>query len=184
MTGATRSTRAPVHAAPSFSEATVRRLAAQGLLAEVEPGRFVAAPAARGWLKRQASSRHGFRAQHGDLVETREAGDRDRKVLVNLDESPVASLARRPGKNGEAWLSADLATAAERLQAGLRDRPVAAAGHCQLVGKRQRWTPHRRRRRSEGPNRHGACGAPARRPCHAGGRIRTFRGAGRHLLLS
>jgi len=102
--------------ARSFSDTTVRRLAAQGLLAEAEPGRFVAAPAARGWLKRTASSQHDFRAQHSDLVETREAGDRDRKVLVNLDESPVATLARRPGRNGEVWLSADLATAAERLR--------------------------------------------------------------------
>jgi hypothetical protein len=102
--------------AASVSDATVRRLAVQGLLEEAQPGRFVAAPAARGWLKRQASSEHGFRAQHSDLVETCEAGDRDRKVLVNLDESPVASLARRPGKNGEPWLTADLSTAAERLR--------------------------------------------------------------------
>src|SRR4051794_35445456 len=105
---------AGVHA-KSFSGATVRQLATQGLLEEATLGRFVAAPAARGWLKRQASSQHGFRAQHSELVETREAGDRDRKVLVNLDESPVASLARRLGKNGEPWLSADLSTAAERL---------------------------------------------------------------------
>jgi hypothetical protein len=53
--------------------------------------------------------------QHGNIVETRDAGDRDREVLVNLDESPIAALAR-PGKNGTPWLSADLATAAEKLR--------------------------------------------------------------------
>jgi hypothetical protein len=54
-----------------------------------------------------------FRMQHGEIAKTRVG---DRNVLVDLDESPVASLARRPGKNGEPWLSAELATAAERLR--------------------------------------------------------------------
>jgi len=102
--------------AQSLSAATLRRFAAQGLLEEEAPGRFVAAPSARAWLKRRVSSQDGFRAQHSDLIETCEAGDRGRTVLVNLDESPVASLARRPAKNGEPWLSAELATAAERLR--------------------------------------------------------------------
>lgn len=106
----------------SLDSATLRRLAAQGLLEQIAPGIFAAAAAARGWLKRHTSAPHGFRAQHGEIAETREAGDRDRKVLVDLDESPVASLARRSGKNGEPWLTADLVAAAERLR---RDFEVA-----------------------------------------------------------
>src|SRR6185295_15862609 len=52
----------------------------------------------------------------GTIVETRAAGERDRNVLVDLDESPVASLARRTGKNGATWLSQDLVAAAERFR--------------------------------------------------------------------
>ncbi len=95
---------------------SLRRLRAQGLIIEVEPERFTASPAARAWLKRRSNDDRPFRRQHGAVVETMAAGDRDRTVLVDLDESPVAALARRPGRNGEPWLSADLATAAERLR--------------------------------------------------------------------
>jgi len=99
-----------------IADATLRSLCARGLLCEAEPGKFAAAPVARAWLKRRTSADRPFRVQHGQIVETRAAGDRDREVLVDLDESPVASLARRPGKNGEPWLSSDLAAAAERLR--------------------------------------------------------------------
>lgn len=102
--------------ATSIAEENLRPLRALGLLVEAEPGKFAAAPAARAWLKRRASADRPFRMQHGEVVETRAAGDRDCTVLVDLDESPVASLARRPGKDGEPWLSADLLTAAERLR--------------------------------------------------------------------
>ncbi len=102
--------------ATPISEASLRRLCARGLLVETGSGKFAAAPAARAWLRRRASADRPFRMQHGEIVETRAAGDRDRDVLVNLDESPVASLARRLGKGGTPWLSADLTTAAERLR--------------------------------------------------------------------
>ena len=95
---------------------TVRRLCAQGLLEEAGPGRFIAASTAEAWLKRQSSPDRAFRMQHGEVIETHEVGHRERRILLELDESPVASLARRAGKNGEPWLSADLATAAERLR--------------------------------------------------------------------
>jgi hypothetical protein len=98
------------------SAATMSALRARGLLFEAEPERFAAAPVALAWLKRRASTERPFRHQHGELVETTAAGDRDRAVLVDLEESPVASLARRAGKNGEPWLSSDLAAAAERLR--------------------------------------------------------------------
>ena len=35
---------------------------------------------------------------------------------MNLDESPIAALARRPGKDGTPFLSPDLVVAAERLR--------------------------------------------------------------------
>jgi hypothetical protein len=107
--------RSPGRTTP-ISEASLRRLCARGLLIETVPGKFAAAQAARAWLRRRASADRPFRMQHGEIVETRAAGDRDRDVLVNLDESPVASLARRPGKGGAPWLSPDLTTAAERLR--------------------------------------------------------------------
>jgi hypothetical protein len=37
-------------------------------------------------------------------------------VLVNLEESPIAALARRRGKGGEAWLQQHAVAAAERLR--------------------------------------------------------------------
>ena len=97
-------------------EATVRSLCARGLLFEAGPGEFAAAPVARAWLKRRADAERPFRVQHGDIVRTSAAGDRDREVAIDLDESPIGALARRPGKSGEPWLSADLASAAERLR--------------------------------------------------------------------
>ena len=56
-----------------------------------------------------------FRAQHGDARARR--GRRDgARVVVDLDESPVATLARRVGKGGEPWLKPHAVDAAERLR--------------------------------------------------------------------
>lgn len=101
---------------PTLGAGDVRRLSAQGLLYETGPEEFAASDAARAWLRRRSDAERPFRVQHGEIVATRLAGDRDREVLVDLDESPIASLARRTGKNGSPWLSADLAMAAERLR--------------------------------------------------------------------
>jgi hypothetical protein len=105
----------PGRVAP-IPRAIISGLCARGLLFEAEPGKFAAAKVARAWLKRRASAEQPFRQQHGTIVETRAAGERDRNVLVDLDESPVASLARRTGKNGATWLSQDLVAAAERFR--------------------------------------------------------------------
>jgi len=101
--------------APKLSADIVTRLAADGLIVEIEPEKFAAADAARAWLKRRSSLHDPFRMQHGEIAEGH-AADLDAGVLVNLDESPVAALARRSGKDGKPWLSSDLVTAAERLR--------------------------------------------------------------------
>ena len=101
---------------PLVDADTLKQLCARGLLIATEPGRFAPSDAARAWLKRHSGLDHAFHAQHGEVAPIRAAGDDDRQVLVDLDESPVASLARRPGKDGQPWLSADLVTAAERLR--------------------------------------------------------------------
>ncbi len=94
---------------------TVRRHLAAGLLEESEPGAFVATPAAVAWLKRAENAERPFRAQHGTLAETRpHAGGA--RVAIDLDESPVAALARRAAKGGEPWLKPHAAEAAERLR--------------------------------------------------------------------
>ena len=100
---------------PKLPADIVTRLAADGLVIQIEPERFAATDAAQAWLKRRANPHEPFRMQHGEIVEGR-AADLDADVLVNLDESPVAALARRCGKDGKPWLSSDLLTAAERLR--------------------------------------------------------------------
>jgi len=97
-----------------MSAATFRGYRAAGLLAEISPGAFAATPAAAAWLKRRADSERPFRAQHGTLAEKRPA--EGGKVVVDLDESPVAALARRVGKGGEPWLLPHMVEAAERLR--------------------------------------------------------------------
>jgi len=62
-------------------------LRARGLLAETEPGRLAATPAARAWLKRRESSDAPFRAQHGEIVKRRDERERDCAVLVDLEKS-------------------------------------------------------------------------------------------------
>lgn len=59
-----------------------------------------------------------FQGQHanwGARTVTEQGGKRV-KMRVNLSESPLASLARRKGTNGKAFLGADLVQAGERLR--------------------------------------------------------------------
>jgi hypothetical protein len=102
------------HAA-ELSAATVRQLLAAGLLAEEERGAYAATQAASAWLKRRANGAMPFRAQHGALAERKERAGGPR-VVVELDESPVAMLSRRMAKGGEPWLGPHAVEAAERLR--------------------------------------------------------------------
>lgn len=98
-----------------LSEETVGWLQTRGLIEEREPGQYAASDVARNWIRRQAGGDEAFRAQHDALARTCAPGE-DRTVLTNLDESPIATLARRPGKDGKPFLSPDLVVAAERLR--------------------------------------------------------------------
>lgn len=107
----------------SIPPATVRVLVARGLLAEAEGGQLAATPSAAAWLKRKADKDRPFLAQHADLAQVSIDGGA-REALANLEESPIAALARahlpRSAGSGrkaaEPWLSAHAVTAAERLR--------------------------------------------------------------------
>ena len=91
----------------------MRTLLSLGLIVRDGQELFAASAEARAWLRREAMAEHGFRSQHGQV----EAGaEGDGAVFVNLDESPVATLARRRGNDGKAWLPDYLVVAAERLR--------------------------------------------------------------------
>lgn len=103
-------------AGPRLSEELVRSLLASGLLIKSGSGGLGAAPVTTAWLKRQNDPELRFRAQHHAIDGVSTPGEPGRVVLANLEESPVAALARRPGRNGEPWLSAHTVAAAERLR--------------------------------------------------------------------
>lgn len=96
------------------SSRQVRELLARGLLSEAEGGGLTASSAGTAWLRRRRSGELPFRAQHGEIARIRkEPGS---GCLVSLDESPLATLARRSGRSGKPWLPAHAAMAGERLR--------------------------------------------------------------------
>jgi hypothetical protein len=99
-----------------LSSREVRELVARGLLAEAEGGGLTATSATEAWLRRRTSVDLPFRAQHDEIARIRAEPGSGREVLASLDESPVATLARRNGRLGEPWLRPHAATAAERLR--------------------------------------------------------------------
>jgi hypothetical protein len=99
-----------------LSEAAVKALAAKGLLREAESGQFAAAPVVASWLRRQAGGQLAFRSQHHAMETVAADHPEGGQVLKNLEESAIAALARRAGKNGEPWLPAHAVAAAERLR--------------------------------------------------------------------
>jgi hypothetical protein len=99
----------------SLSASAFRELLSRGLLVEAEPSRYAASPVAASWLKRRSHADRPFRMQHG-TVETAALDDVGPGALVDLDESPVGSLARRRGPDGSPWLPAPSVNAGERLR--------------------------------------------------------------------
>ena len=114
----------------SVDAALVRSLLARGLLAETAPGRIRASREAEAWLIRAGQSDQAFRAQHHAFELAAVPGEPGATALRNLEESPVAALARRVGRGGTPWLSPHEIEAAERFrrdfeQAQLRPRVTA-----------------------------------------------------------
>lgn len=105
--------------------AVAEAMALKDWIACQQPGRiarYTITAAGRAALKRllaedRTAGDRGFAAQHG-LYEMREIDDEDgpRQVRYNAAESPLATLARRRGKDGKPFLSAELVTAGERLR--------------------------------------------------------------------
>jgi hypothetical protein len=100
-------------ALPELQKAA-RLLVATGVVEEREPGRCAVGAVAKAWLKRQERPDLPFRAQHGAIAMV--AGpDGGERLLADLDESPVAALARRGGTKS-AFLAPHAVAAAERLR--------------------------------------------------------------------
>lgn len=58
-----------------------------------------------------------FAEQHREMEERKlPAGDRERRVRVNIAESPIAKLARKRGADGKPFLAKEMTDAAERLR--------------------------------------------------------------------
>ncbi|MCO6186724.1 DUF6456 domain-containing protein [Rhizobium sp. L1K21] len=96
----------------------LRQAAQSGLLRQVA-GKVVATSEGRAHLKRYlAAPDEGFVAQHGELATTllREE-EEERPVRVNLEHSPLSSLARLKDKTGSAFLPPEALSAGERLHA-------------------------------------------------------------------
>ncbi|WP_020180472.1 DUF6456 domain-containing protein [Methylopila sp. M107] len=87
-------------------------------LAERRDGRLVATDAGRARAIREAGGPEPFLAQHRELGRRVLATGAGREsLLVDLDESPLAWLARRKNRDGRPLLSAVEVTAGERLRA-------------------------------------------------------------------
>lgn len=99
-----------------IAAATASELAAAGLITKVGAGGFRPTEEARSWLRRHRAREHSFRMQHGEVVAARGPGDVHPAALIELDESPVAALARRSAKSGEPWLAPHALAASERLR--------------------------------------------------------------------
>ncbi len=99
-----------------FAGGSIRDLVARGLIAGVDGDDGLCLTGAGvAWLKRRRSGGLPFREQHHAIAEVRpEPGGQN--VLATLEESPVASLARRVGRSGKPWLPPHAAAAAERLR--------------------------------------------------------------------
>lgn len=84
-------------------------LVASGVL-EVVGEQCRAAGGARSWLKRNLIDEDQFAAQHREVVRTADG------LAINLNESPLARLARPAKGEGEAFLSPSQVEAGERMR--------------------------------------------------------------------
>jgi hypothetical protein len=99
----------------AVSTETVGSLLTRGLIEKRGPDCYAVSEVARNWIKRLEGGDQPFRTQHDAIAKAPVPGE-DREVLTNLDESPIATLARKFAKNGTPFLSRDLVVAAEKLR--------------------------------------------------------------------
>lgn len=102
--------------AVGVSRAEFDALARDGLLHRAG-GEAAITPEGRALLERRRAGERGFLAQHAEIAEI-ELGPpgSDRRIAVNLSESPLAQLARRRGRGAEPFLSEEEFDAGERLR--------------------------------------------------------------------
>lgn len=97
--------------------AAARALARRDL-AELRGGRICATAAGRARVQRESGGEDGFIAQHKTLERRTLLTERGyERLLVDLDESPLAWLARRKGRDGRPLLSPAEVAAGEKLRA-------------------------------------------------------------------
>ncbi|TCD14098.1 DUF6456 domain-containing protein [Oricola cellulosilytica] len=106
-------------------------------------GRLRVTDAGRAALTRWSGG--SFQAQHGERMGKEASSDgRSIEVTVNLDESPLSSLAHMRRSDGTAWLERRELGAGERLrvdfeQAMLQPRVTALWEGSQVAGNRRKW---------------------------------------------
>jgi len=106
--------------------AKARQMLADGLLVETPTG-LAASEAAKAWLSRRTGGDAAFRRQHGELGGAGAIQEAGAGAMLDRDESPVATLARRTDKDGAPLLAPHAVAGAERLRrdfeiAGLQPR--------------------------------------------------------------
>ncbi|MFC7053688.1 DUF6456 domain-containing protein [Hansschlegelia quercus] len=97
-------------------EAAAAALMARGLAAD-EGGLLRATPEGLARAAREAGGEAAFLAQHRTLARRRPEGGVGPETLVDLDESPLAWLARRKDRDGRPLLAPEEVLAGERLRA-------------------------------------------------------------------
>lgn len=138
-----------IRPATSVDGETVSFLLAQGLIAKLAPGGYGATDEAASFFRRLESAGPAYLSQHQALAIDTNHGSSDLPTYIDLDESPVAHLARRRDRFGKRLLEPHQVEAAERLRrdfeiAGLQPRmtashfdntaPVSRRSRCHNVG--------------------------------------------------
>ena len=105
---------------PQVNPAVVSDLVSRGLVAPAGDGAILMSAAGRSALRRRLAGglREDFAAQHRSLVAASiDDGAVRHTVTINADESPLAWLRRRKGRDGRPMLDAAQFQAGERLRA-------------------------------------------------------------------
>lgn len=107
--------------AVAVEEAALATMVRRGLVVRVR-SEIALAAAGEAWLKRESAAEDAYQAQHRDVATVAFASDGEphgehRAATVNMNESPLAQLARRKGRDGRAFVTPAERAAGERLRA-------------------------------------------------------------------